>query len=323
MSFSGEVKKELVGLVSPARHCQIAELAAILIFCATVRTTEDDDFQIVFRTEHIDVADKYLSLLKKIFRIRPELVRVEDTRRKKTDLYQIIVDDRETAVRILQAVRFLDERGCMADSVPISRQIILQRTCCKRAFIRGAFLAGGSISDPNTSYHLEIVCTTEEQAVGVRDILEMLETDAKVVQRKKYRVVYVKDSQQISDLLGMMGASSCLLAFENIRIVRGVRGNVNRQVNCETANINKTATAAAKQIADIRLIQERIGLSNLPEALDEMANIRLQYPTATLSELGKHLSSPVGKSGVNHRLRKISIIAEDLREKQGGNFQDD
>ncbi|MCC6094585.1 MAG: DNA-binding protein WhiA [Eubacterium sp.] len=322
MSFSGDVKKELVRQIGSARHCQIAELAALLMFCATVQADERDHYRIVFRTEHPDVADKYMLLLKKVFHILPELVHTEDRRRQKTDLYQICVDDSETATRILQAVRFLDGRGNMTDNVPIHQQVILQNTCCRRAFIRGVFLAGGSVSDPNTSYHFEIVCSTEEQALGLRDILRSLDVDARTVQRKKYQIVYVKDSQQISDLLGMMGAGSSMLAFENARIVRSVRGDVNRQVNCETANISKTARAAAKQIADIQLIQERVGLANLPEALDEIARVRLQYPKATLSELGKHLSDPVGKSGVNHRLRKISIIAEALREKQGGNFQD-
>ena len=191
--------------------------------------------------------------------------------------------------------------------------LILQNTCCKRAFIRGAFLAGGSMSDPNKSYHFEIVCHTLDQGKQLQSVMQSFDTDAKIVERKGHYVVYLKEGSQIVDMLNVMEAYVALMNLENVRILKEVRNTINRKVNCETANINKTVNAAVKQVEDIELIRERIGLDNLPDNLREMALLRLEYPEATLKELGNYLEPPVGKSGVNHRLRKLSAIAEDLK----------
>ena len=191
--------------------------------------------------------------------------------------------------------------------------MVVQKNCCKRAFLRGAFLCAGSISDPEKFYHFEIVCTTEEKARQMQELIQSFEIDAKIVKRKRYDVVYVKEGAQIVELLGLMGAGVSLMNLENVRIFKGVRNNVNRKVNCETANINKTVNAAVKQMDDIIYIRDTVGLHRLPENLEETAMVRLEYPQASLKELGALLSTPVGKSGVNHRLRKISSIAEQLR----------
>ncbi len=320
MSFSGEVKNELVRQISASRHCQIAELSALLGFCGTVQSDEEDDFSLIFSTEHREVAEKYLQLLKRAFRIEPDMLLMEGRLMEKREYLQITMDDPDLCVKVLQAVRFLDKNKNFAEDVPLSRQTILQKNCCRRAYVRGAFLAAGSISDPNRSYHFEIVCDSENHAEELRELLETMHIRAHTAPRKKYFIVYVKDSAQISDLLGLMDASVSLLEFENVRIVREVRGNVNRKVNCETANINKTANAAARQIEDIEYIERTIGLGSLPNGLDEVAEVRLQYPMATLAELGSLLNKPLGKSGVNHRLRKLSQIAEALREEQGGSI---
>ena len=198
------------------------------------------------------------------------------------------------------------------------RNIVIQETCCKRAFIRGAFLASGSMSDPEKSYHFEIVCATREKAEQIQKIMKCFELDGKIVLRKKSFVVYLKEGSQIVDLLNVMEAYVSLMEFENVRILKDMRNTVNRKVNCETANINKTVSAAVKQIDDIRYIQETKGLDKLPEGLKDMALTRLTYPEASLKELGSLLTPPVGKSGVNHRLRKLSEMAEELRTKQGG-----
>ena len=190
--------------------------------------------------------------------------------------------------------------------------ILVQQTCCKRAFLRGAFMASGSISDPNKSYHFEIVARTLQQAQLLTELMNSFEADAKIVERKNHYVAYVKEGSQIVDMLNVMEAYVSLMNLENVRILKEMRNTVNRKVNCETANINKTVSAAVKQIEDIRKIQSRMGFDELPESLREMAELRLQYPDATLKELGEYLDPPVGKSGVNHRLRKLSAIAEDL-----------
>ena len=170
------------------------------------------------------------------------------------------------------------------------------------------------MSDPEKSYQLEIVCDTEEKARQLQEMIASFAIGAKIIQRKKNYVVYVKESSQIVDLLNVMEAHVALMNFENVRILKEMRNSVNRQVNCETANIGKTISAAVKQIEDIQYIQRMIGFDRLPENLAEMARVRLEQPEATLKELGQMLNPPVGKSGVNHRLRKLSVLAEELRE---------
>ena len=174
-------------------------------------------------------------------------------------------------------------------------------------------MAAGSISDPNKSYHFEIVCHTLEQAQQLKELMEFFETEPKIVERKERMVVYLKEGSQIVDLLNVMEAYVSLMNLENIRILKEMRNSINRKVNCETANINKTVNAAVKQIQDIELIRDMRGLDSLPQNLREMALLRLEYPDAPLKELGSYLEPPVGKSGVNHRLRKLSAIAEELR----------
>lgn len=171
----------------------------------------------------------------------------------------------------------------------------------------------GSMSDPEKSYHLEFVCDNEPQALQLQEVIKSFDIDAKIVLRKKYFVVYLKEGSAIVDLLGVMEAHISLMNFENFRIVKEVRNSINRRVNCETANITKTVNAANKQMDDILLIRDRYGFVNLPDNLREIAEVRLEYPEATLKELGEYMDPPVGKSGVNHRLRKLSELAEKLR----------
>lgn len=189
----------------------------------------------------------------------------------------------------------------------------INRLCCKRAFLRGAFLCVGSISDPEKSNHLEFVCTNEEMADLLIEYMAEFEIVAKTIRRKKYFVVYLKDGEEIVDLLNVMGAHVSLMEFENQRILKEISNSVNRRVNCETANIAKTVNAATKQVEDIILIRDTSGFGGLPQNLREMAQVRIDYPEASLKELGSYLDPPVGKSGVNHRLRRLSEIADKLR----------
>lgn len=229
--------------------------------------------------------------------------------------YIVAVREHEEALKVLQAVKLINSQGEIGENLSLIRNVVLQNACCRRAFIRGAFLAAGSISAPEKFYHFEIVCPTEPKAEQLKNIIATFDIEAKIVLRKKYYVVYIKEGSQIVDILNVMEAPVSLMELENIRIVKEMRGSVNRQVNCETANINKTVSAAVKQIEDIRFIQSVAGLSGLPENLQEMARIRLERPEATLKELGEALEPPVGKSGVNHRLRKLSLMAEELRQQ--------
>ena len=315
MSFSSKVKEELSKDCNNPRHCCIAETAAIISMCGKVIFDEKDRVRIEIHTENVTVARKYFTLLKKTYNINTDISIRNSSSLNKSRSYILSVNDDETARKILMTCRLMKPFGVIEEDFSISDSLIIQRECCKRAFIRGAFLASGSVSDPVKTYHFEIVCLSEAKAKQLQMIMETFNINARVIKRRKYFVVYVKDSSQVVDLLNIMGAYNALMDMENVRIVKDMRNNVNRKVNCETANINKTVSAAVKQIEDIRFIQMSSAFDELPESLQEMAELRVRYPEATLAELGQLLDTPVGKSGVNHRLKKISLFADELRER--------
>ena len=319
MSFSGEVKEELSHLIPGARHCQLAELAAITGMCGSVCISASGRWSLKFHTENISVARKCFTLLQKTFNICSDVsVHLHKGGKSSTRIYTLLVRDHESVMHILHALKLLDEEGEVAEQVSPANQLLVQKSCCRRAFIRGAFLASGSISNPERSYHFEIACTSTERARQLGALIHSFGPDAKIVQRKKYYIVYIKEGAQIVDMLNIMGAHVSLMNLENIRIVRDMRNTVNRKVNCEAANINKTVSAAVRQMEDIRYLMERRDAETLPEGLADIALLRLAHPDASLKELGEMLVPPIGKSGVNHRLRKLSRLAEDSRARQGG-----
>lgn len=309
MSFSGNVKKELSEHWTKARHCQIAELSALISMCGAVAIDSRDKISIRIHTENIAVARKCFTLIRKTFNIKTD-ISIRRNLLKQSVSYYVVVRDHEDAKRILQAAKM------MGDDLFTVNHIVVQQTCCKRAFLRGAFLAAGSMSDPKKSYHFEIVCVSTEIAEKLQKIMCSFDMDAKIVRRKKSFVVYLKEGSQIVDMLNIMEAHVSLMELENVRILKEMRNSVNRKVNCETANINKTVSAAVKQVEDIEYIQNTVGLDSLSEGLNDMALVRLANPDATLKELGEMLTPTVGKSGVNHRLRKLSEIAEETRKSR-------
>lgn len=313
MSFSGMVKDELSKQISPARHCRIAEIAAFLSACGKM----DEGHRLRMQAENDIVVRKYFTLLQKTFNIVTEISIRQSAYMKKGNTYYVELSDPKQVQMVLQGTK-LQVSVMDKETLFLNNALVTQQNCCKRAFIRGAFLASGSISDPEKGYHFEIVCADERKALQLQELIRSFQIDAKIVMRKKSHVVYVKEGAQIVDMLAIMEANVALMNLENIRILKEMRNSVNRKVNCETANINKTVNAAVKQIEDIKLIQRNTGFHNLNKGLAEIAELRLQYPEATLKELGMMLSPQVGKSGVNHRLRKLSEIAEEMREKQGG-----
>lgn len=315
MSFSGEIKEELGGQISTARHCQIAEISALISMCGSVMIDSNNRYAIKIHTENLIVARKCFTLLEKTFNIRTEISIRKNLIRQSVS-YWIIVKKHEEAIKVLQATKLINKDGEVFEELSIVKNVIVQQYCCKRAFIRGAFLASGSISDPEKSYHFEIVCAVRAKAEQLQKIMNSFGIDAKVILRKKSYVVYVKEGVQIADLLNIIEAHVALMKFENVRIIKDMRNTVNRKVNCETANINKTVSAAVKQVEDIVYIRDTIGLENLSDALRDVALTRLEYPEATLKELGDLLTTPIGKSGVNHRLRKLGEMADKLRENK-------
>lgn len=317
MSFSGNVKDEISKQWNNARHCQIAELAAIITMCGTIGVGSDGDLSIKIHSENLAVTRKCFTLIKKTFNIETD-ISIRRNILKQSAAYAVIVQRHEDALRILQAAKLTEGGNTEFEEIPIVNPLVVQQTCCRRSFIRGAFLSAGSMSNPKKSYHFEIVCGSQETARKIQELICSFSMDAKIVKRKKSYVVYLKEGSQIVDILNVMEAHISLMELENVRILKEMRNTVNRKVNCETANINKTVSAAVKQVEDITYLRDTIGFEKLPEGLREAALTRLSHPDATLKELGELLSPPVGKSGMNHRLRKLGEMAEEARQKQGG-----
>lgn len=313
MSFSSDVKEELSRQFQKSRHCQIAEIAAILSFAGKL---EEESVLRVY-TENLPLARKCFMLLKKAFHAEVKISIRRSKYLHKSHIFVLSLVRPAEVRQVLQAVKWQDENGQAVNRENLADGRLVQNGCCRRAFIRGAFLSAGSMSDPEKSYHFEIVCASQQKAEQLMDMINSFEIDAKIVQRKKSYVVYVKEGSQIVDMLNIMEAHVALMNLENVRILKEMRNSVNRQVNCETANINKTVSAAVKQVEDINYLQQTVGLDSLPENLQEIAEVRLRYPQAPLKELGTYLEPPVGKSGVNHRLRKLCEIAEDTRNRYG------
>ncbi|MCH5267624.1 MAG: DNA-binding protein WhiA [Lachnospiraceae bacterium] len=329
MSFSGKVKEELAGQVSSARHCQIAEFSAIFSLCGKVRRKRSGKIYLEMHTENLTVAKKFYILIKMAFHVEAQIRIRNHSIHSRTPTYFLVIQAQETVYEILKAVKILSETQDRWGDFSMIPSRLVQNTCCKRAYLRGVFMVAGSVTNPEKAYHLEIAVLSDVYCKQLQKMVASFEVDAKIVERKKYHVLYVKEGSMIVDILNVMGAHLALMDFENVRILKEVRNSVNRQVNCETANINKTVTAAARQIEDIRYIETHRGFSFLKDGLRETAELRLEYPDTPLAELGQMLSKPLGKSGVNHRLRKLSGIAERLREEQaarpcskGGNGYD-
>ncbi|MCC8141941.1 MAG: DNA-binding protein WhiA [Lachnospiraceae bacterium] len=314
MSFSGDVKNELARLLPDEYHCLLAEIAAILRFAGTVEGGPQQGI-ILVETENVVLAKKYLRLIKKAFDISVDLT-IHKGASGKTNVYRILLTSEENGGEPTgeSFERVWRETANWED--PEFAKSLLEYSCCRRAFIRGAFLASGSMSDPGKSYHFEIICHTRKDADELARLIETFGIEPKQIERKHKFLVYLKDSGDIVDILNVMGASRALMHLENVRIIKEMKNSANRQFNCDSANINKTVRAAARQLEDIRLIQTEMGLDKLTPQLREMAEVRLEHPEESLQELGDYLDPPVGKSGVNHRLTRLGEIAQSLRQAE-------
>lgn len=293
MSFSAEVKKELIKHYDKSVHCRAAELAAIVLIDGKVQENSGKkSLKLVCESE--ELAKKCIMSFKSCFGITAVFTEEKNTSGSKENFGLNISELKSEDI--------------------FGKEKLTEKICCKRAFLRGAFIASGAVSDPEKSYHFEIAVTNEETAIFLTKLINEFNISPKTAKRRGKYIVYLKDGVEIADMLNVTEAHVSLMKFENARILREMRGNVNRKVNCETANINKTIAASYKQIEDIMLISETIGLDKLDDNLKSTAEIRLEYSDISLEELGKRLSPPVGKSGVNHRLRKICQIADDIRK---------
>ncbi|MBO5606059.1 MAG: DNA-binding protein WhiA [Acidaminococcaceae bacterium] len=301
MSYSSEVKNELARLEGQKPCCEKAELLGVLRLSGAL-VLRGKNIGIHFSTENAALARRVLQVLKSNYPVQTEVVITRSRRLKKNNRYQVEVIPDSNVAKALQELQILP-------SGEDERQNLLRKACCRKAFLRGVFMAGGSVSRPAGDYHLEIVTENEDLARLIVKIMHGFSLSAKMTDRKNNYIVYLKDGDHITDFLSLIGAHQALLEFENVRIVKDMRNQVNRRVNCETANLNKVIRASVLQVACIRYLQEHGRYDLLPEKLKEAAELRLRYPDISLNELVEYTEGTVGKSGLNHRLKKIRQIA--------------
>ena len=301
MSYSSEVKNELARLEGQKPCCEKAELLGVLRLSGAL-VLRGKNIGIHFSTENAALARRVLQVLKSNYPVQTEVVITRSRRLKKNNRYQVEVIPDSNVAKALQELQILP-------SGEDERQNLLRKACCRKAFFFFFFMAGGSVSRPAGDYHLEIVTENEELARLIVKIMHGFSLSAKMTDRKNNYIVYLKDGDHITDFLSLIGAHQALLEFENVRIVKDMRNQVNRRVNCETANLNKVIRASVLQVACIRYLQEHGRYDLLPEKLKEAAELRLRYPDISLNELVEYTEGTVGKSGLNHRLKKIRQIA--------------
>ena len=315
MSFSAKVKGEICRIGELTREEARAELSAIMKVSGTLSLGSNKQLSFRVTTENPSIARRVFKLLKQYFNIHTKLLVKKNNSFKKNNIYMVIINEEMGVRSLLKEMGVLgSSEGIISLDYGIPKELVASEDT-RRSYVRGAFLGGGSISNPEKTYHLEFVTHNQDYAEELSKLINTFGLSSKVIQRKGSFIIYIKEGEQIIDLLNIIGAHSSLLELENVRIMKEMRNNVNRLVNCETANLSKTVNAAVRQVESIKLIQEEIGLQRLPKNLRDIAELRLTYPDESLKELGELLEPPVGKSGVNHRLRKIEKIAEELRKE--------
>ncbi|WP_346894749.1 DNA-binding protein WhiA [Clostridium sp. UBA7503] len=314
MSFSLKVKNEVCRNSELSKDEIAAQLSAIMKSSGTLGFGFNRSITFKIVTENPAIARWIFKNLKDFYDIHTKLLVKKSNSLKKNNIYMVLIPEEVDVKGLLQELGIIEKDGLFNIHYGVPVEVIKNENC-KRAYIKGAFLGGGSISNPEKTYHLEFVTHDQDYANELSDLINSYKLNSKVIQRKNSFVIYLKEGEQIVDLLNIIGAHNALLELENIRIMKEMRNNVNRIVNCETANLSKTVNAAVRQVESIKLIESEIGLDRLPKNLKEVAKLRLAFPDESLKELGAMLNPPVGKSGVNHRLRRIEKIADELRKE--------
>lgn len=315
MSFSSSVKNELCRSDAKSRCCKISELAAAIRLSGAIKVISQTEVYLKISTENAAFARRIFSLFKSLYGINAEISVRRSKKLKKHVLYILVLTSSMGLNKILKDVNI--ELSNASEVNYITYELDKKRKCCKKAYLKSAFLAAGSMSDPEKTYHLEIISHQESIAEEVNQLMTFFGLNSKIIKRKGYYVVYLKEGENIVDFLNIIGAHSALMELENVRIIKEMRNNVNRIVNCETANLQKTVDASIRQVDNIKYIRDNLGFDKLPENLRQIAELRLEYSDASLKELGEMLSPRLGKSGVNHRLRKLDEIAENTRLLKG------
>ena len=310
MSFASELKEELSKISNHNNECcKLAELAGYLITNCHV-AKEDGKFILKMVTESASAIRRVYNAFKNIYGIEP-ITNVEKAQVEGSSLYELNVVDSEALQKVFSnALVNIDSN---LQIIVDDQGKIKEKDCCKRSFLRGVFLGGGSINTPENAYHLEIVLNNVQNANFINSILHDIGINAKILKRKKMTVIYLKDAEEISNFLALIGSNKGTISYEQTRVMKEYRNNVNRRINCEVANMDKTAMAASKQLNDILLLKKKHAFETLPKELKEIAKLREKYPEASLEKLGEMLEPKLSKAGVSHRFKKISLIAAELK----------
>ncbi len=313
MSFSSQTKIQISQINTANRCCQLAEFLALTKTDGSLSLTGDRGVALSIVTENVAVAKKIFRLSKLLFERPGEVMVYRKNRLKKNNIYSIQIPPQPGVDDIFIHLGLMDEsgrwQGNFRDSFPGPA---LEKTCCRRAYLRGAFLGSGSVNNPESSYHMEIVCSNQQHAQDLQAMLGDFQIKARICQRKSQSVLYLKDGEQIVEFLNIIGAHQALFAYENERIRKDLCNKVNRQENFDLANTDKIVNASWEQRQAIEKIKSHGGLAKLPPRLREVAELRLENPQSSLGDLAEMLSPPISKSGVRHRLKKLQKMAEEL-----------
>jgi DNA-binding protein WhiA len=314
MSFSMKTKNELARLIPRNPCCQLAELSALVRMDGTIQLSTGQKLSLQISTENAGAARKIFKLLKQLFDVSGQIIVQRKTRLKKNNVYLVEIPPQPVVRTILEQLGIMDY---MYNLGSWNKSQLVKKRCCIKAYLRGVFLGGGSVNSPEGTYHLEIITNDQGLGEAIKELMAKLDVPAKVSGRKNWWIVYIKGSEQIVEFLNIIGAHKALLDFENVKIFKEMRNKVNRLVNCETANLNKTVDAAIRQAENIRLIAKLIGMDKLSPGLRQVAQLRLEYPDISLKELGEMCEPEISKSAVNHRMRKLEKIALELEKNRG------
>ncbi len=315
MAYTADVKSELMQSPVLKDCCAGAELTALLLLSGSISLCGLGRYRLTFGSENAAVVRYCFTQLKRAFALAPEIRAVRSNQRGEHIRYQLQLEGEEAA-GLLDRLGLLDPKQLLGIRMRPGRAI-LSRECCRKAYLRGAFLACGWISQPEKAYHFEFAAPDEEQAKTLQELIARWDVQARISARKSQQIVYVKKSEDVETLLGVLGASSALLTFENVRIMKGLRNDLNRQMICDDFNTDKTVRAAAQQLDDIAVIEKYLGLGRLPASLRQVAEARIASPDATLSQLGELMDPPAAKSAVNKRIRRLGELAQKLRDEHG------
>ena len=311
MSFASDVRGELARVPVDDACCARSELTAALLCSGGIAWRGRERYALTLTAYEAPIVRRYFAMLKRFWGIIGQIRTISGDRLNQQTRYQLAVPEAET-LTLLRSLELLDEKALFGiRSIPVEATV--KYSCCKKAFVRAAFMMCGGVNHPDRGYHIEIAAPTESLAVFITAQLEAFDLHPRTSRRKSKPVVYLKRAEDISDMLSLLGASKAMMAFENVRVKKEVSNRVNRQLNCDNSNINRSMNAAETQIRDIRYIDAELGLEKLPASLRDMAYTRANNPEMPLAELGELMDPPLGKSGVNARLRRLAAIAEKLR----------